>query len=184
MRFLKLEHSRIVYFSDFVVYLALIAAASGALLRFAPQAHRVELIVSVVAGLVGWTLIEYLMHRFIFHGLEPFRRWHGEHHHRPHALIGTPAFLSGALIFAFVSLPIMLLWNVWEATAITLGIIIGYLGYMWVHHVVHHWRTDNAWIRQRKRRHAIHHMKPTCEFGVTTSVWDHIFRSLPKRTAN
>ncbi|GAB1426064.1 hypothetical protein MASR2M16_32980 [Thauera terpenica] len=33
-----------------------------------------------LAGLVGWTLIEYLLHRFMLHRVEPFRAWHVEHH--------------------------------------------------------------------------------------------------------
>ncbi len=32
-----------------------------------------EAMVMGLAGLVGWTLIEYLLHRFMLHRVEPFR---------------------------------------------------------------------------------------------------------------
>ncbi|MDX5446368.1 MAG: hypothetical protein LPJ87_09975, partial [Zoogloeaceae bacterium] len=30
----------------------------------------------LIAGLVSWTLLEYLLHRFVLHGRGPFQRWH------------------------------------------------------------------------------------------------------------
>jgi cyclopropane-fatty-acyl-phospholipid synthase len=31
---------------------------------------------AALAGLLGWSLIEYGVHRFVLHGLAPFRRWY------------------------------------------------------------------------------------------------------------
>jgi hypothetical protein len=59
-----------------------------------------ELVALALLGLVAWTLLEYALHRFVLHGLQPFRTWHAEHHRRPRALIGTPTILSATLIAA------------------------------------------------------------------------------------
>lgn len=40
----------------------------------------------------------------------------------------------------------------------------------------------NAWASALKRHHAIHHRRDeTVSFGVTTTVWDHVFRTVWSR---
>ena len=56
----------------------------------APYERRTELMALALLGLVAWTLLEYVLHRFVLHGMQPFQAWHAEHHRRPQALIGTP----------------------------------------------------------------------------------------------
>jgi sterol desaturase/sphingolipid hydroxylase (fatty acid hydroxylase superfamily) len=136
----------------------------------------------VVLGLAGWTAIEYVMHRFVLHGLRPFSQWHAQHHQRPVALISTPTIVSATLIAALVYLPARLLGGLWQAGALTLGVMAGYLAYAVAHHATHHWRADSAWLKRRKRWHALHHHladSPAC-YGVTTSFWDHVFGSVPR----
>ena len=130
----------------------------------------------VLAGLAGWTLLEYALHRFVLHGLRPFSDWHAEHHHRPAALICAPTILSASLIAALVFLPAWALGGLWPACAITLGVLGGYLAYAITHHATHHWRASNRWTRQRKRWHALHHdrHRGPGHYGVTTSFWDHL----------
>ena len=45
----------------------------------------------------------------------------------------------------------------WPATALTFGVLVGYLFYTAVHHATHHWRVNGDWFKQRKRWHALHH---------------------------
>ncbi|OIQ73314.1 fatty acid hydroxylase superfamily protein [mine drainage metagenome] len=131
-----------------------------------------------LVGLGGWTAIEYVLHRFVLHGLQPFRRWHLEHHRRPAALICTPTILSATLIVVLVFLPSLLLGNLWNACALTFGLLTGYLGYAITHHAVHHWHVDNAWLKKRKRWHALHHHSEQAGcYGVTSSFWDLVFGS-------
>jgi len=70
------------------------------------------------------------------------------------------------------------LGDLWRASALTLGLLTGYLGYAITHHAIHHWRADNAWLKERKYWHALHHHseQPGC-YGVTSSVWDRVFGS-------
>lgn len=47
-----------------------------------------------VEGAVSWTLPGYRIHRFVLHGLAPFKQWHIEHHCRTTALIAARTLLS------------------------------------------------------------------------------------------
>ena len=75
--------------------------------------------------------------------------------------------------------PALLLGGRWHACALTLGVLTGYLGYTITHHMTHHSRADNAWVKRRKRWHALHHRKlhEPGHYGVTTGVWDRMFGS-------
>jgi sterol desaturase/sphingolipid hydroxylase (fatty acid hydroxylase superfamily) len=78
-----------------------------------------------------------------------------------------------------VFMPALLLSDLWRASALTFGLLTGYLVYAVVHHATHHWRVDNAWMRRLKRHHALHHGKPglPARYGVTSPLWDIVFRT-------
>jgi sterol desaturase/sphingolipid hydroxylase (fatty acid hydroxylase superfamily) len=177
MRLFALEHSRGAYCADFASYAFAVAALAIVLVVLAPPAQWVTTITLTLAGLICWSAIEYALHRFVLHGLQPFRAWHEAHHHRPTALICAPTILSASLIFMWVFIPALLLTELWRACALTLGVVGGYLAYAVTHHAMHHWRTESTWLLRRKRWHALHHRdteKPGC-YGVTSSLWDHVF---------
>ncbi len=74
-------------------------AALGMLIRECLRTADVDLTRAaglLVFGLAVWTLAEYLLHRFILHRIEPFRRWHLEHHWHPEVPMRTPLLPSGA----------------------------------------------------------------------------------------
>ena len=177
MRAVRIEHSQAAYFADFAFYFAAVVVLLGILAGFAPRQDLPDVALAVMGGVLSWSLVEYLMHRLIFHGIEPFRRMHGEHHRRPQAWIATPTALSAAFILFLVWLPATLLGGVWLGLGATLGMTAGYFAYGLIHHAVHHWRARGAWLRRRKRLHALHHHAARCNYGVTTSLWDHVFRS-------
>jgi Fatty acid hydroxylase superfamily len=180
MVFFDIESSETAYRADFVFYAAAVLALSSDLFVGAPAGRRASIAGVTLLGLVGWSLAEYLLHRFVLHRVQPFRRWHLEHHRRPRARLGTPTVLSAALIAAGVFLPAWAFSDVWTATALTLGFATGYLAYSITHHALHHWRAESAWLRRRKHWHALHHRgdRPGC-YGVTSACWDHLFRSAP-----
>jgi len=182
MSLLSLEHSRAAYRADFVLHGTAVVMMATLLVLRGPHEHGVALAAFTLAGLAGWSALEYALHRFVLHGLQPFRRWHGEHHRRPTALIYTPTVMSAALIVALVFLPAWALSDLWRACALTLGVTAGYLAYATTHHAVHHWHTNTAWLRQRKRWHALHHRvgQSAC-YGVTSPFWDHVFGSAVSR---
>ena len=178
MGLLTLEHSKAAYRTDFALYASAVVGLAAFLLAAGPREYRLAVLTCALLGLFGWTAIEYALHRFVLHGLPPFRRWHAEHHDRPSALICAPTLVSAALIAVLVFLPALLLSNLWHACGLTFGVLAGYLAYAITHHATHHWRTDNPWLKRRKRWHALHHHAgpPGC-YGVTSAFWDHVFGS-------
>ena len=87
MGLFSLEHSKAAYRLDFAVYGAAVAALAVVLLVAAPREQGWQIVALVLLGLASWTAIEYALHRFVLHGMQPFSRWHAEHHERPQALI-------------------------------------------------------------------------------------------------
>src|SRR5450755_1970130 len=180
MALFTIEHSKAAYGVDFAVYGAAVAGLAVALVVALPRAQWLEIAALVATGLAAWTAIEYAIHRFVLHGMQPFRRWHTEHHERPTALICAPTIVSALLIATLVFLPAWISAGIWRASALTLGVLIGYLAYAITHHATHHWRANNVWLSRRKRWHALHHhhaVRPHC-FGVTSAFWDHVFGSV------
>ena len=180
MSVFALEHGKAAYRADFVLYAAVVTGLATFLLYADPHGQRLQSLAWTLLGLASWTAIEYALHRYVLHSLQPFTRWHAEHHQRPTALICAPTILSGSLIGTLVFLPGWLMLGLWSACALTLGVLIGYLAYAVTHHATHHWRAESAWLKRRKRWHALHHHggdRQGC-YGVTSAFWDHVFGSV------
>lgn len=87
MSLFNLEHSHTAYRVDFALYGTSIIALAPYLVWSNPSGDRLALLAWGLIGVVSWTLIEYVLHRFVLHGLQPSMRWHAAHHERPTALI-------------------------------------------------------------------------------------------------
>ena len=101
MGLFSLEHSKAAYRADFAIYLSAVVALALFLAVEAPPERWWATVALTVAGLISWSAIEYALHRFVLHGLQPFRGWHEAHHDRPSALICAPTVLSAGLIGTF-----------------------------------------------------------------------------------
>ena len=142
-----------------------------------------------LAGLFAWTLAEYLLHRYVFHWTRdtPFgRRFHflihGVHHDFPRDKdrLVMPLGASiplGLLFFAmfFFTMGARL------GQPFFGGFVLGYLGYDGTHYAVHHFR-QTTWIGKRIKRHHMlhHHADHHGGFGVSTPLWDIVFRTMPR----
>lgn len=138
-----------------------------------------------VLGLVLWTLVEYAMHRYLFH-YEPTSRWgkrlhffvHGAHHDYPHdasRLVAPPAF-SLPVAAVFYGLFLGLFGRL--APALFAGFIFGYLCYDMIHYATHHFpmkRGVGLWLRQYHMRH--HFKDDHHGYGVSSPLWDYVFRT-------
>lgn len=114
------------------------------------------------AGFVVWTLAEYLIHRLIFHGLEPYRHQHLLHHRDPREYVGvSPKGTVPALFALGLLLP----------AGYYVGLLAGYYTYIVMHDQFHHTPRDSAMAR----RHERHHNQWRVNFGVSTSLWDRVF---------
>ena len=179
-----IEHSPARHRADFIAYAVAIAALAAWLSWRAPAGLDWPLLGFALSGVVIWSALEYGLHRFVLHGLQPFARWHGEHHRRPAALIGTPTLVSAPLFGLLVALPAVGVFGPWRGGALLLGVLAGYLAYATAHHALHHGKLSSPWWQARKFAHARHHhlLQPCC-FGVTSGFWDGVFRTAGHRAS-
>jgi sterol desaturase/sphingolipid hydroxylase (fatty acid hydroxylase superfamily) len=122
-----------------------------------PWFGRVEWTIWLVTGVGLWTLAEYGVHRWLYHGVDFFVRLHDAHHREPHAYIGAPPMLGITLIFAVIYLPaIAISWLV--ASGLTTGMLLGYMWYQVVHHATHFWHASRgSYLYRARLHHSAHH---------------------------
>jgi sterol desaturase/sphingolipid hydroxylase (fatty acid hydroxylase superfamily) len=171
--------TRIGYYSDFFAYPVLIAVFGAAGVMNAGADGGEAWIASFLGGLAMWTLLEYILHRFVLHYLPYIKEMHEQHHRDVHALVGTPTWLSVVLFLGFVFCPLLRLTDLATASAVSCGLVTGYLWYVSVHHAVHHWHpAHSGYLYSVKRGHAMHHADEAYNFGVTSRFWDRVFRTM------
>ena len=110
----------------------------------------------VLAGAAGWTLLEYLVHRFVFHQYSLGRRLHQLHHDHPNdpdaesSSFTTPLFALPIGVFLIVTA------GVEVGSAIFAGLLLGYLAFIVVHYAVHRSSIEpTRWLYPAKKRHLI-----------------------------
>jgi 4-hydroxysphinganine ceramide fatty acyl 2-hydroxylase len=139
-------------------------------------------------GALIWTLLEYMIHRYAFH-YEPRTRLgkqlhfivHGVHHDYPNdakRLVMPPA-VSIPLAVAFYALFFGTLGRF--APAVSAGFGFGYVCYDTIHYAIHHFPMKRGiwrWLKQYHLRH--HYNDDEAGFGVSSPLWDYIFRTTRK----
>ena len=173
--------SKAAYYADFYVYPIVIAAlaAAGLLLPGAGWTRAAAWLGALLAGLVVWTLIEYAMHRVALHRMGFFIPMHDEHHTAPLAYVGTPTWMTISVLLAAFFVPAWIWWSFIVASGLTVGIMSGYFWYGALHHLIHHPRYRVPLVGRLRTWHLRHHYsKKAGNFGVTTTLWDYVFRSV------
>ena len=139
-------------------------------------------------GILLWTLIEYLIHRYIFH-YEPKTRWgkqlhfviHGVHHDYPNDArrLVMPPVISIPLAFLFFGLFLLIFGSL--APAVFAGLVFGYLCYDMLHYATHHLAMKSGVWLWLKQYHLRHHFKDDhVGYGISSPLWDYIFRTTRK----
>jgi sterol desaturase/sphingolipid hydroxylase (fatty acid hydroxylase superfamily) len=147
----------IIYFGEMLV------ASLLAIVLLAISQHRVSSDAGLFAGgIVAWTFAEYVVHRFVLHGLAPTE--HRLHH----------ANRDGAILTIF--------WQIWICFALiyliaggafVAGALVAYAWYLFVHHCAHHGPDKMPLVLLK--HHQSHHKFATRNYGVSTTLWDHVF---------
>ena len=147
-----------------------------------------------LVGLFLWTLAEYVLHRFLFHmpvkGEKAERiifLFHGVHHAQPQLktrlvmppVISIPlAAIFYALFYLFFA--VILKAPQWVAPVFS-AFIFGYLLYDLTHYATHHFPMRGGYAKYIKRYHMQHHYKtPNARFGVSSPLWDKVFKTMPE----
>jgi sterol desaturase/sphingolipid hydroxylase (fatty acid hydroxylase superfamily) len=143
----------------------------------------------VVAGYALWTLLEYWLHRIVFHFAPPDGwgarlHWiiHGVHHEHPNdplRLVMPPAVSVPLALLMFAIFYFAL--GSGTAPALASGFYAGYLVYDMTHFYVHHGHPRSRITRLLRERHMRHHFQDdTRGFGVSAPYWDNVFRTAPR----
>lgn len=145
----------------------------------------------IAGGLLIWSFFEYTLHRIIFH-YEPKSEWgkkiaylfHGVHHDFPteaDRLVMPP---SGSVPIALSVLLIHLAIGGLASLPFYAGFQFGYLYYEFVHYSVHHKKKILfGWSEAQRKNHLLHHFKDhTNRFGVTSPLWDYVFKTYKTNT--
>lgn len=139
-------------------------------------------------GLALWTLVEYILHRCLFHvdrylpdnrvSITAHFLLHGIHHYLPmdrYRLVMPPAmFLVLATPF-YKLVHVLFAYNEFAAIEVFSGGILGYICYDLTHYFLHH-RSLPSYYRELKKYHLQHHFADYENgFGVTSRFWDRVF---------
>ena len=172
-----MQLSKSGYYADFVLYPLLILGLSALQLVEAGTWRPFGFLFLFLVGIAAWTLFEYLLHRYVLHRVPILHDMHEAHHADPSAFVGTPSWASFLMFAVGAFLPLSFAVGFTYASPLTIGLMFGYLCYVGVHHITHHWRLAPELPFYRfKHRHARHHFAKTPgNFGVTTIFWDMVF---------
>jgi sterol desaturase/sphingolipid hydroxylase (fatty acid hydroxylase superfamily) len=135
------------------------------------------------AGLVGWSLFEYAMHRFLFHWKARSQMFqsvvfvtHGNHH-------ADPNDPHRNLMPVIVSVPVSAV--IWGCSLLALGrpgslfflgFITGYVLYDSIHYACHQFPMRRGLLRHLRRHHIRHHYaKREGNYAITAILWDWVF---------
>ena len=141
-----------------------------------------------LGGALFWSLFEYVMHRFAFHFIAESPRaqkfvytMHGVHHEFPRDkerlfMPPLPSLIISALIFLGMHFILG-----WQALAFFPGFVFGYLLYGSMHFAIHAYAPPR-FLKALWRNHHLHHYKvPEKGFGVSSVLWDIVFRTVPNK---
>lgn len=142
-----------------------------------------------LSGLLLFTLIEYMAHRFLFHmnTNTKFKKkiqynLHGVHHEYPKDKdrLAMPPLLSLLLATILFFLFYTLMGT--KVFGFLPGVMTGYASYLFVHFIVHAYPPPKNFFKTLWINHAIHHYKDSSVvFGVSSPLWDYVFGTMPKK---
>ncbi|KAI2622845.1 inositolphosphorylceramide-B C-26 hydroxylase [Xylaria nigripes] len=164
--------------------------AYGTYLAAQGFSNYITLLTSWVLGVFIWTLVEYCLHRCLFHldhylpdnrvGITLHFLLHGVHHYLPmdkYRLVMPPALFL-VLATPFWKLAHTVFYFDWHlGTAVFCGGIFGYIVYDMTHYFLHHQKLP-SWYQGLKKHHLAHHfLDYELGFGVTSMFWDRVFNT-------
>lgn len=146
-----------------------------------------------IAGMLLWTITEYVLHRYVFHWNAKSRAgkyfvflFHGLHHDDPQdptrlVMPPVPAILIVSLLWLLFSS----LFPAKYIDVLMAYFLIGYLCYDYIHYATHHFAMTSKLGRYLRKYHLQHHYAgEQSKYGVSSPLWDYVFKTVtgPKET--
>jgi sterol desaturase/sphingolipid hydroxylase (fatty acid hydroxylase superfamily) len=137
-------------------------------------------IIFLAFGILFWTFLEYLIHRFLGHqnnAKHIIRQEHKRHHAEWDYFVPLHKKLFVAALFLAISTTIMsLFFSFSYALFFAIGLAGMYLIYESAHKLFHAKEPLIGYGLKMRKHHFYHHFgNPKLNHGVTTAFWDRVF---------
>lgn len=141
--------------------------------------------IAIILGAATWSLLEYVIHRWLGHDRRFRRNLFGIEHTRHHAEGGYFAASWKKALFTLGLIAVFTPPAWWAfgtvGAAYVLGVIGFYLSYELSHRLEHVHPGLGPYGRWARRHHFTHHfVDPKRNFGVTSPIWDVVFGTYRK----
>ncbi|NOY92440.1 MAG: hypothetical protein GXP55_14695 [Deltaproteobacteria bacterium] len=142
-----------------------------------------RVLVALALGALSWSLLEYVIHRWAGHDRRLrgniFEREHTRHHSRGDYFAASwKKAGAAALLMALVIGPAILVAGPVGGITYAAGLAGFYLYYEILHRREHTHEGVGPYGRWARRHHFYHHfVDPSMNHGVTSPVWDLVFRT-------
>jgi len=144
-------------------------------------------------ALFSWTFAEYVLHRYLFHWMSENKYakrfhfiMHGNHHLYPKdieriLMPPVPGLIMGSILFGVFYIFFNIIGFPDLTWAFFPGFFLGYLLYSFFHYATHTVRPPDR-FKNIWNHHLLHHYKyPEKAFGVSSTIWDRVFRTMPPK---
>ena len=162
------------------------------------RSHPAEAFAFVILGITVYTLVEYVIHRYVFHGVFPdeggsisrilhrvFDVLHADHHARP----WDGMYMNGhvdSLWVAMVLVPLSFLAPYYTLPLFVATMFACYLFEEWLHYAMHFKHYKNRYFQYVRRHHLYHHSRQGAglAYGMTSGMWDVVLGTRDRQPAH
>jgi len=187
-----LEKLTRTHFATPVIFYLALAAVILCYTFIFMQIHPGIVILLFILGAFSFTLVEYMIHRFIFHFNAKTQKqqelqyhMHGVHHEFPRDKdrLVMPPLLSAIIAVLFYTVFILTMED--YTYAFFPGFISGYSFYLLIHYAVHAKKPPANFLKYWWKHHSLHHYQSDhTAFSVSMPLWDHLFGTMPNKKKN
>lgn len=177
----------------YVIPLVWLPIISGIVFTEYEKMETSKFVQSFLTGICLWTIIEYFLHRYLFHMtvVDKSSGWkivhflaHGIHHKNPFdglrlVFPPVPGMIVAIVLYNVLSHSLMLvLGSSFNSRIILSGTMLGYVIYDLTHYYLHYGSPSSRYFYHLKRYHYDHHfVHHDNGFGVSSIFWDKIFET-------
>lgn len=174
------------------VPLTIFAIFAGALLTWSITNTNLSATATIgmfVLGFLGFTWVEYVTHRYVFHmktytALRAKLQYtiHGVHHEYPKDKdrLAMPPLLSVTIATILLLLFRLIMGDL--VFSFLPGFIVGYAAYLAIHYMVHAFPPPKNFFKILWINHGTHHYKDgELVFGVSSPLWDYIYGTMREK---
>lgn len=145
-----------------------------------------------LGGLASWSFFEYVLHRYLFHIAENAFPGssrlqyvlHGVHHEYPNDAQRTLMPTVPKILFSVPFFGIFYLIFGHSGAFFSSGFLMGYYFYSLIHYSIHRFKAPSFLKSLWEHHHRHHHLTDDKAFGVSSTLWDHVFHTMPPEKQN